>query len=560
MSTVVKDLGAVSAYAYAVEKGYTGTEAEFAELMASYADVGQTAVDAKDAAVAAKTAAETAANTATTKATEASQSASAAHTDAESADQSASQASTSAQTASTKASEASQSATTATEKATEATTAASNATTAKDDAVTAKNAAETAHGKAETAQGKAEQAAQSVSASAAQIQTNKEDISELKRELSYIGDTTLLNGWPAGDITEGAFYSTDGNYVENANWSCVSDYVRVKNSTQYTAKTFTSDGRIISPTYVVCWYDANKTFIWSNINTDNVTSPSNAIYARLSVMNNYKQGFMFAENYNGTYSEYGYKTSIKPNVYIPQNEYSALYGKTLCTVGDSITQGADMDSEGIVPIPEITMYQYNNSTAEWDEVTSNALATYGYEIAKRHKMEFYNGGVSGSVVAGLASRDGFALANGRYTKLPSKIDYLTIWFGWNDYAAITGNEGETLGALYSTDITTFYGAWNTVLDYLTENYPNTKICLCVPFGANGDIRDAVRAVADYWGVACWDNLQPGTPLYFNKEYGVSVSDTAIARNRAKYQAKGAHPNHKGHKQIADMLGEFIKGI
>ena len=52
-----KFIGDVSAYAYAVSKGYTGTEEEFAELMASYADVGQTAVDAKDAAVAAKTAA-----------------------------------------------------------------------------------------------------------------------------------------------------------------------------------------------------------------------------------------------------------------------------------------------------------------------------------------------------------------------------------------------------------------------------------------------------------------------------------------------------------------------
>lgn len=49
MSTVVKDLGAVSAYAYAVEQGYTGTEAEYAELMADYAEVGQRAQDAQQA-------------------------------------------------------------------------------------------------------------------------------------------------------------------------------------------------------------------------------------------------------------------------------------------------------------------------------------------------------------------------------------------------------------------------------------------------------------------------------------------------------------------------------
>lgn len=52
---VVKDLGAATAYGYAREKGYTGTEEEFAELMASYATVAETAQgyanDAADAAV-----------------------------------------------------------------------------------------------------------------------------------------------------------------------------------------------------------------------------------------------------------------------------------------------------------------------------------------------------------------------------------------------------------------------------------------------------------------------------------------------------------------------------
>ena len=49
-----KNLGHVTAYGYAKSKGYTGTEEDFAELMASYADVGQTAVDAALAAQTAK--------------------------------------------------------------------------------------------------------------------------------------------------------------------------------------------------------------------------------------------------------------------------------------------------------------------------------------------------------------------------------------------------------------------------------------------------------------------------------------------------------------------------
>ena len=52
--TVNKNLGHVTAYAYAKSKGYTGTEEEFAELMASYGTVAQAAADSAQAAAQAK--------------------------------------------------------------------------------------------------------------------------------------------------------------------------------------------------------------------------------------------------------------------------------------------------------------------------------------------------------------------------------------------------------------------------------------------------------------------------------------------------------------------------
>lgn len=45
-----KDLGIVTAYGYALSQGYTGTEEQFATLMADYATIGQQAVDAALAA------------------------------------------------------------------------------------------------------------------------------------------------------------------------------------------------------------------------------------------------------------------------------------------------------------------------------------------------------------------------------------------------------------------------------------------------------------------------------------------------------------------------------
>ena len=164
-----KNLGHATAYGYAKSKGYTGTEEEFAELMASYADVAESAKGYAEQAEASATNAETSetnarasASTASTKASEASTSASTAQTSASnaqtsatSASTSASSASASAQTASTKASEASDSATSASESA-------STAVSAKDDAVTAKEQAETAKADAETAAEEAQESAQTV--------------------------------------------------------------------------------------------------------------------------------------------------------------------------------------------------------------------------------------------------------------------------------------------------------------------------------------------------------------------------------------------------------------
>ena len=181
MSTVIKDLGAVSAYAYAVEKGYTGTEAEFAELMADYAEVGQRAEDAAETATTKASEAATSATTATNKASEAT-------TAAQTATTKAGEAQTSAQTASSKASEASQSASqasgyaqTAETAKTDAQAAKTQAETARDNAVTAKTAAETAQGKAEDAQAAAERVAESITSDYSQL---SEDVSDLKEGLT----------------------------------------------------------------------------------------------------------------------------------------------------------------------------------------------------------------------------------------------------------------------------------------------------------------------------------------------------------------------------------------
>ena len=207
---VNKDLGMVTAYAYAVSKGYTGTEEEFAELMADYADVGQRAEAAATAAAASATAASgsasdsaasataaegfagnasTAAGNAAQSATQASQSATAASGSATSAAGSATAAAGSATTAGNKATEAAGSATAA---AGSATTAGASATAAQ----AAQTAAETAQGKAEDAQAAAEAAAQTLVIDptltqpnqAAEAKATGDAISLVKSAIDYTND------------------------------------------------------------------------------------------------------------------------------------------------------------------------------------------------------------------------------------------------------------------------------------------------------------------------------------------------------------------------------------
>lgn len=220
-------------------------------------------------------------------------------------------------------------------------------------------------------------------------------------------------------------------------------------------------------------------------------------------------------------------------------ESDYLYGKTLVTVGDSITYGADMDEAGIAENGE--------------------LMTYGWQIANRHNMTFYNEGVSGSTVIAHETRHGFSNPNGRYTQLPSHIDYLLLWFGWNDNAVILDGEG-TLGDIDSTDITSYYGAYNTVLPYLINKYPNARIGLIVPFGHSADIRQAVRDLGNKWGIGVFDNYGKGTPLYFGKEDSVGVDTNIVTQRRASWQANGAHPNYEGHKQLSTQIEAWLRTL
>ena len=229
-----------------------------------------------------------------------------------------------------------------------------------------------------------------------------------------------------------------------------------------------------------------------------------------------------------------------------------LYGKTLVTCGDSITWGAEIGEEGIVQNPSIAVHLRSGNGFERQIV--DVRKTYGFQIAERNNMVFYNDGISGSTIEDIPDKRGFSKENGRYTTLPEHIDYLTIFFGWND------NAYGTLGTIDDNTNQTYFGAFNIVLPYLIDKYPLAKICLIVPYGTTTQMRQAVRDLATKWGVAFFDMYQVGTPLFYMKEDGISVDASIITENRAKYMADAAHPLYAGQRAIAARLEAFLRTL
>lgn len=222
---VNKDLGMVTAYAYAVSKGYTGTEEEFAELMASYAEVGESAAESARAAAASETAAkaaETGAKASEVAAKQAELDASTAQTAAAGYADSASQ---SAQGASNDATAAAQSKTAAaaseTNAAGSATAAAASETAAKASETAAKTAATNA-GNSETAAKASEEAAAASAEAAAESArtlvldptlTQPNQAAEAKATGEAVTDLKKAIRQSTDDAIDGVFI-VPGDYIE----------------------------------------------------------------------------------------------------------------------------------------------------------------------------------------------------------------------------------------------------------------------------------------------------------------------------------------------------------
>jgi hypothetical protein len=263
-----------------------------------------------------------------------------------------------------------------------------------------------------------------------------------------------------------------------------------------------------------------------------------------------KNGYPQTKNFNGE------------DVAAKARHKSPLFGKKWAVCGDSFTNGGWKASE-------ITPSDYISE----EGLYKGYKKVYGYIIANRNDMQVQWLAKGGRTMA--YPSDGTfenAFVNGMYTTIDSDVDYITLYFGINDSHHESGTSGTddedttgtiTLGTIDSTDISTFYGAYQTVLRYLLEYYPSAHIGIIVSNGCDrAAFPEATIEIAKKWGIPYIDlNGDSRTP-FMNRSTNTSIASAARnARNNAfRVSATNTHPNAMAQEFEATFIENFLKSI
>ena len=238
-----------------------------------------------------------------------------------------------------------------------------------------------------------------------------------------------------------------------------------------------------------------------------------------------------------------YDTIDKVN-FLYQANGNVLYGKKYVACGDSFTAYSE------------------------EKFTDGAFAgknkVYPYFIGLRNNMTVENMAVGGSTMTfmGDDTRTHFSQKDGLYTKIPDDADYITIKYGINDSSL-----SAPIGTINDTVNTTFYGAWNIVMEHLVTHYPFAKIGIIISNGCTNHLRhkiaEATKAIAIKWGVPYLDLTgDENVPLLHRTNRDDIVCETAIeARiNAFKISDTDTHANAKAHEYESTIIEDFLRRL
>lgn len=169
---------------------------------------------------------------------------------------------------------------------------------------------------------------------------------------------------------------------------------------------------------------------------------------------------------------------------------------------------------------------------------------YHYHIANTTGVVVRDYGISGSTVSTVGG-GGLQPMVIRYADMDDDADVITVLAGINDGSRVSF----VLGDMDSTDISTFYGGYKTLIEGLITKYPLKTILTITPTQQNDmdrhapEIVQAIKEISAKYGVPCLD-------LY----HGGGFNDL----NMSQITKDGLHPTDFGHRWLAGKILTFIE--
>lgn len=231
-----------------------------------------------------------------------------------------------------------------------------------------------------------------------------------------------------------------------------------------------------------------------------------------------------------------------------ENSFNILWGKTYAACGDSFTHG---DFTGL-------------DESEWyirDGMYRGERRVYPFLIGARNNMRVINSAVNGCTMADKEGRDAdHVFVREAYQNIPADADYITLCFGINDW-----HQEIPLGSPEGTDPFTFYGAWNTVMEYLLEHHTYAKIGIIVTNGIGevGTYTEAERVIARRWGIPYLDmQADPRVPLMHRVADRPELCEKAkeIRLRAFRVSETNTHPNPQAHEYESTFIEHFLRSL
>jgi hypothetical protein len=383
------------------------------------------------------------------------------------------------------------------------------------------------------------------------VSPDTERISALEnRAISKVAGKNLVD---ISASTPGVFLANSSGGLSESSSYDTSEYISVDHNTIVFATKirklleYNDNKEPIQSTYVNDEQSAGYSF----------TPTSTTSFFRVTYYHNDSSAFMAEYGTVPTaYEPYMYK--VEEGVHLSDTMLSdieshgdrndILYAKKWVACGDSFTQG-DFEYATFPYTIESGIYAGQNKV-------------YPFLIGNRTGMIVVNEAISGSTMTHIGGRTN-AFSDTRYQNIPADADYITLKFGINDDSA---HQNVPIGTIDDTTNTTFYGAWNVVLDYLIRNHLDAKIGIIITNGSTLDIVNATIAVAEKWGIPYLNEATGEQCSFVFRSNRTNIpSGIRNAKNNNWYVSTvegqvNHHPNVKAHEFESTVVEAWLRTI